>query len=191
CRAHRSGTRAPMPSPTRARLRWASTPNASCARSPATTSHTSPTSAAAVSSKERTLFAFLSGKRAGIRWHLYQLDGPKPAPLGESGPLQAQFGAGAGQRIDHRVHDRARGADQIGHRDDAHPAQPLAELRRAIARRGWKSDPCTRNPHPANQRAIGLTAKRRRVAVRTPGDALPSAPARLDDPVLRIGCAAG
>src|ERR1700730_10115304 len=105
--------------------------------------------------------------------------------------LQTQLGARASESIDYRVHDRACRFYQIGDKSDAHSAESFLELGRAISRRPWEPDPCTRYPETPDQRAVSLTAQLGRFAMRTPLHMLPPAARRLDDPVIRIGRSPG
>src|SRR5260370_15140429 len=104
--------------------------------------------------------------------------------------LQSEVGAGAGQRVDHDVHDRPRRFDEVIDAGDAHPAQAFLVLIRAAGRRPRITDSRAWDAEAADERAVGLTAHLWRVAVRASLDTLPSAIARLHDPVLRIRGAA-
>src|SRR5713226_3614827 len=105
--------------------------------------------------------------------------------------LQPQLGARASESIDYRVHDRACRFYQIWNISDAHSTESFLELGRAIPRRPWEPDPCTRYPETTDQRAVGLTTELGRFAMRTSLHKLPSAARRLDDPVIRIGRSPG
>src|SRR5689334_11695509 len=104
--------------------------------------------------------------------------------------LKTQFGTRSGERINYCIDDGASRLYEVTDTRNAHPAESLLVLRGTSARRPRIADARAGDSKPADQRAVGLAAHFGRLAVRAAFHTLPSAIARLNDPVLRIGCAA-
>src|SRR5207245_1315523 len=73
----------------------------------------------------------------------------------------------------------------------AHAAQPLFQFVGTVARWPRKANSRAGDSQSPNQGAISLAPKLRRITMRASLDPFPSAPRRLDNPIVDLGGAAG